>query len=82
MYGSLPFLKWHLIPQDNYDKLARDCRPKKVVRKRPSPLAPRPPRRAKRRRRPPARLRPPTAEPPPGADQSLSGMYTKLSYKE
>ncbi|KAJ8723982.1 hypothetical protein PYW07_007962 [Mythimna separata] len=67
-----PLCAEHAWKRDNYDKLARDCRPKKVVRKRPCPTVPRGPRRAKRRRRPPARLRPPTAEPPLGADQSLS----------
>ncbi|KAH9636630.1 hypothetical protein HF086_003448 [Spodoptera exigua] len=66
-----PLCAEHAWKRDNYDKLARDCRPKKVARKRPCPPVPRGPRRAKRRRRPPARLRPPTADSLTG-EQSLS----------
>ncbi|KAF9414054.1 hypothetical protein HW555_007932, partial [Spodoptera exigua] len=66
-----PLCAEHAWKRDNYDKLARDCRPKKVARKRPCPPVARGPRRAKRRRRPPARLRPPTADSLTG-EQSLS----------
>ncbi|XP_026734515.1 uncharacterized protein LOC113498629 isoform X3 [Trichoplusia ni] len=66
-----PLCAEHAWKRDNYDKLSRDCRPKKAAcRKRACPAAPRAPRRAKRRRRPPARLRPLTDA--HGHEQALS----------
>lgn len=64
LHDQTPLCAEHAWKRDNYDKLSRDCRPKKApVRKRPWPPVPRGPRRAKRRRRPPARLRPPNESP-------------------
>ncbi|PZC74498.1 hypothetical protein B5X24_HaOG207729 [Helicoverpa armigera] len=70
LHDLTPLCAEHAWKRDNYDKLSRDCRPKKVVRKRACPAAPRAPRRAKRRRRVPARLRGAADTPP--AEQSLS----------
>ncbi|XP_075982737.1 uncharacterized protein LOC142980977 isoform X2 [Anticarsia gemmatalis] len=71
LHDQTPLCAEHAWKRDNYDKLSRDCRPKKAaVRKRVCPSTPRGPRRAKRRRRPPARLRAPTEG--HGAEQSLS----------
>ncbi|XP_028176189.1 uncharacterized protein LOC114364288 [Ostrinia furnacalis] len=84
LQDQTPLCTEHAWKRDNYDKLARDCRPKKAVRKRIWAAPVRPPRRPKRRRRPPpARPRPPppamplsphTAVAPqtPSAEQSLS----------
>ncbi|XP_026760762.2 uncharacterized protein LOC113519765 [Galleria mellonella] len=83
LQDQTPLCPEHAWKRDNYDKLSRDCRPKKAVRKRAWVAPVRPPRRAKRRRRP-ARARPeppattaapqpPQALPaPPQSDQSLS----------
>ncbi|KAJ0173687.1 hypothetical protein K1T71_010836 [Dendrolimus kikuchii] len=65
-----PLCAEHAWKRDNYDKLSKECRPKKVVRARVLPTAPRAPRRPKRRRRVPPRPRP--AAPPPSIDHSLS----------
>ncbi|KAL0819722.1 hypothetical protein ABMA28_007775 [Loxostege sticticalis] len=60
LQDQTPLCTEHAWKRDNYDKLARDCRPKKAVRKRIWAAPTRPPRRPKRRRRPPpARPRPP-----------------------
>ncbi|CAG9789241.1 unnamed protein product [Diatraea saccharalis] len=78
LQDQTPLCPEHAWKRDNYDKLARDCRPKKTVRKRIWAAPARPPRRAKRRRRPPARAPSSTRTPhsvterTPTAEQSLS----------
>ncbi|XP_037294174.1 uncharacterized protein LOC115445004 isoform X2 [Manduca sexta] len=74
LHDHTPLCAEHAWKRDNYDKLSRDSRPKKVVRTRVVSGA-RPPRRAKRRRRAPPRapaLRPLALAPAPSADHSLS----------
>ncbi|XP_073950513.1 uncharacterized protein isoform X2 [Choristoneura fumiferana] len=63
LHEQTPLCAEHAWKRDNYDKLSRDCKPKKLARKRVCPATPR---RAKRRRRP-ARPRP-----APAPNQSLS----------
>ncbi|CAH2983327.1 unnamed protein product [Chilo suppressalis] len=81
LQDQTPLCPEHAWKRDNYDKLARDCRPKKTVRKRIWAAPARPPRKAKRRRRPPVRPPPPAPRPrsphaiaaqTPTAEQSLS----------
>ncbi|XP_059053259.1 uncharacterized protein LOC131847655 [Achroia grisella] len=52
LQDQTPLCPEHAWKRDNYDKISRDCRPKKAVRKRAWVAPVRPPRRAKRRRRP------------------------------
>ncbi|XP_053614062.1 uncharacterized protein LOC128677336 [Plodia interpunctella] len=71
LQDQTPLCAEHAWKRDNYDKLNRECRPKKpAVRARLWAPPTRPPRpRAKRRRRAPPRARP---HAPPNADHKLS----------
>ncbi|XP_012545226.2 uncharacterized protein LOC101744487 isoform X1 [Bombyx mori] len=70
LHEHTPLCAEHAWKRDNYDKLCRDTRPKKVVRGRVLPMTSRAPRRVKRRRRVPLKNKPPA--PPPSAEHSLS----------
>ncbi|KAM3962495.1 LOW QUALITY PROTEIN: uncharacterized protein ACR2FA_003398 [Aphomia sociella] len=63
LQDQTPLCPEHAWKRDNYDKLSRDCRPKKAARKRAWVAPVRPPRRAKRRRRPARPRRPPALVP-------------------
>ncbi|XP_013184539.2 INO80 complex subunit D [Amyelois transitella] len=73
LQDQTPLCAEHAWKRDNYDKLIRECRPKKAV-PRGRAWAPPRPKRAKRRRRAPPRpaAQPAPAPPPPAADHKLS----------
>ncbi|GBP04114.1 INO80 complex subunit D-B [Eumeta japonica] len=76
LHDQTPLCTEHAWKRDNYDKISRECKPKKVVRKRVFPATPR---RAKRRGRPPPRRPPPAAPDAAPHTQALSEVHASNS---